>query len=105
MTVFWPKIGQFFTKIYKILEINKKHLNTPNKFFLGHLKHFLPEKAILGRFWAIFAPMNLYRNLPAGRHTPLTLSAITCDSETLAQKVIPFWKALEIGYLMVSKVN
>ena len=33
----------------------------------------------------------------------LTLSAITFDSETLAQKVIPFWKALEIGYLIVLK--
>ena len=56
--------------------------------------------AILGHFWAIFGPINLYRNLPAGRHTPLALSAITFDSETLAQKVIPFWKALEIGYLI-----
>ena len=59
--------------------------------------------AILGHFWAIFAPINLYRNLPAGRHTPLALLAITFDSGTLAQKVIPFWKALEIGYLIVLK--
>ena len=40
MTVFRPKIGQFSTKIYKISEINKNHLNTPNCQILDHLKHF-----------------------------------------------------------------
>ena len=64
---------------------------------------FDQEIAILGDFLAIFGPINLYRNLPAGRPTPSHVIGHNFDSETLAQKVIPFWKALEIGYLLVLK--
>ena len=70
MTFFQTKIGQFLTEISEILEINKNHLNTPNCQILGHLKHFGPKNGHLGHFWVIFGPINLYRNLPARRHTP-----------------------------------
>jgi hypothetical protein len=40
MRVFWPKIGQLFAKISKILEINKNYLNTPLIKIWGYLEHF-----------------------------------------------------------------
>ena len=92
MAVFQPKIGEFLAEISEILEINKNHLNTPNCQILGHLKPFLALLIYIGICQPDVIP-------------PLALSAITFDSETLAQKVIPFWKALEIGYLIVSKLK
>ena len=56
--VFCPKIGQFSVKIYKILEINKNHLNTPYIQIIGHLEHFWPKNGIFSPFWAIFSPIH-----------------------------------------------
>ena len=97
ITFFWPKIGQFSTEISDILEINKNHLNTPNSQVLGHLKHFLPKNGHFRPFLSLLIYIGICQPdvIP-----PLTLSAITFDLKTLAQKVIPFWKALEIGYLI-----
>ena len=53
--VFCPKIGQFSTKNFKILGINKNHLNTSYVKFLGHFGHFWPFfghfRPFLGHFW------------------------------------------------------
>ena len=38
--VFGAKIRQFLAKISELLEIDKKHGNTQNVKFLGHLKYF-----------------------------------------------------------------
>ena len=49
--VFRPKIGTFFTKFAKILQINTKHLNTSYVEIVGHLGHFW---VLLGHFWSFF---------------------------------------------------
>ena len=56
MGIFCPKIGQFFVKIYKILEINKNHLNTPYIQTIGHLEHFWPKNGIFSPFLGHFSP-------------------------------------------------
>ena len=51
MRVFCPKIGQFSTKISKILEINKNHQNTCYSQILGHLEHFWPKNGYFSIFF------------------------------------------------------
>ena len=53
---FYKKIKQFSVKIYKILEINKYHLNTPYIQIIGHLKHFWPKNCIFCPFFDHFPP-------------------------------------------------
>ena len=49
-TFFRPKIGKSFTKFTKILQINKKHLNTSYVKIVGHLGDFCLH------FWSLFGP-------------------------------------------------
>ena len=64
--VFCPKIGQFLVKIYKILEINKNHLNTQYVQIMGHLKHFWAQNSNFCPFLGHFSPYYFIRE-SAGR--------------------------------------
>ena len=66
MGVFCPKIGQFLVKIYKILEINKNHLNTQYVQIMGHLKHFWAQNSNFCPFLGHFSPYYFIRE-SAGR--------------------------------------
>ena len=98
---FCPKIGQFLVKIYKILEINKNHLNTQYVQNIGHLKHFWPKNCnffpFLGHFLP-FPPLLFYK----GKCwlvviCPCALAAITFEQVVRFKKSWAFWKALEMG--------
>ena len=60
---FRPKIDKFLAKFPRILEINKKHLNTAYVKILGHLGHFWQNMAIFGNFLAHFGLYNCFFSL------------------------------------------
>ena len=97
--VFFPKIGQFSTKNFKILGINKNHLNTSYVNFLGHFGHFWSFFGHFRPFFGPFLALFIYKGMCwLGVIPPLTLSSTAFEPFGGARSSWARWKALVKGF-------